>query len=80
MPAIYTRANLAWASVIKGCRTKAKLKQDQLADRCGMNQQDISKIEKGRRPLRAAEIPLFAKAFRMPTMKLFKRWLAFYEA
>lgn len=60
MPAIYTRANLAWQSVITACRNEAGLRQEELARLCGMNQQDISKIEKGRRPLRAGEIPLFA--------------------
>lgn len=79
MPAIYAKANLAWKTAIKACREKAGLDQEALAKLVRMNQQDISKIETGRRPLRAAEIPLFAKAFGIPQAKLFETYLVFYD-
>lgn len=79
MPAIYTRANLAWSAAIRACRLKAALDQADLAKRCGITQQDVSKLETGRRPLRAPEIPIFAKAFKITPLGFFKVFLALYE-
>jgi len=78
LPAIYVRANLAWAAAIRAARAKAGLSQEQLAKLLKLNQQDVSKLEKGRRPLRAAEIPVIAKACGMTPIALFEVFLALY--
>ena len=78
MPAIYTRANDSWASAIRAARAKAGLTQLELAKALGMNQQDVSKLETGRRPLKAPEIPIVAKACKMTPAQLFKVFLALY--
>jgi transcriptional regulator with XRE-family HTH domain len=80
LPAIYVKANLAWAAAIRAVRAKARLTQGQLADALGINQQDVSKLETGRRPLRAAEIPVLAKACKMTPQGLFDVFKALYEA
>lgn len=80
MPAIYVKANLAWAAAIRAARAKAGLSQEQLAKLLKLNQQDVSKLEKGRRPLRAAEIPVVAKACGLTSQALFDVFKALYES
>lgn len=78
MPAIYTRANHAWSIAVRAAREKAGLTQESLAKAIGMNQQDVSKLETGRRPLRAPEIPVVARACKMTPKQLFAVFLALY--
>lgn len=78
MPAIYVKANLAWAHAIRAARAKAGLTQLGLAEAIGMNQQDVSKLEMGRRPLKAPEIPIVARACKMTPKALFNIFLALY--
>lgn len=80
MPAIYTKANWAWAKTVSAARGKAGLTQEGLGKAIGLNQQDVSKLETGRRPLRAPEIPIVAKACRMTPKQLFNVFLALYGA
>lgn len=79
MPAIYVRANSAWASAIRAARAKAGLTQLGLAKAIGLNQQDVSKLETGRRPLKAPEIPIIARACKMTPKALFSVFLALYQ-
>lgn len=80
LPAIYVKANLAWAAAIRAVRARAGLSQEQLAKAIKLNQQDVSKLETGRRPLRAPEIPMVAKACGMTPRALFEVFTALYEA
>lgn len=79
MPAIYVKANLAWGRAIRVARVRVGLDQSDYGKAMGLPQQAISKLETGRRPLRAAEIPMAAKAARMTPQELFELFLSLYK-
>ena len=80
MPAIYARANHAWAAAIRMARARSGLTQDAFAKALKMTQQDVSKLETGRRVFKAPEIPVVAKAARMEPQELFDLFLSLYKA
>lgn len=79
MPAIYVKANLAWAAAIRMARARSGKSQADFAKAIGLNQQDVSKLETGRRAFRAPEIPMLAKAAQMTPQELFDLFIANYK-
>jgi transcriptional regulator with XRE-family HTH domain len=73
----HSKAHKALVAVLIGLRKQAGLEQADLAKRCKWKRQTISQIETGIRGVQVAELPILAKALRVPELTLYKRWLAF---
>jgi len=57
---------------IRELRSSRGMKQSELAKLVGMNQTQISKVERGERKLKADEVAKFAKALHVPIAELYE--------
>jgi len=77
---IYGRLSEAIRDLLIGERRKSGLNQIQLARAVKLSQPTISKIEKGGRYIKAAELVVFAKALKADPLKLLARAMALADA
>ena len=65
----YTKAGLA----LRGARLREELSQKALAKRCGISQENLSKMENGKRPIGEKAAKKLAKALRINYELLLKK-------
>lgn len=73
MTSIYDRLSQALRELLEAERIKAHVNQTEFANRVGLTQPTISKIEKGDRYIMAAEIVVFFEALDLDPLKMLKK-------
>lgn len=66
--------NLALIELLRELRVAADLRQVELADRLGVNQNFVSNVEQGIRRLDVVELRDYAAALEIPFLELAQRW------
>ncbi len=59
-------ADKPWGFIIMALRVRADISQEELGDKVGLSQSQVSRIEKGRRKVTADELIGFSKALGVP--------------
>lgn len=77
---IYGRLSEAIRNLLIGERRKSGLNQIQFAKAVKLSQPTISKIEKGGRYIKAAELVVFSRALRTDPLKLLAKAMALADA
>jgi transcriptional regulator with XRE-family HTH domain len=80
LTSIYGRLSEAIRQLLIGERRKSKLNQIQFAKAVKLSQPTISKIEKGGRYIKAAELVVFARALKADPLKLLAKAMALADA
>ena len=75
LPATTTRHDVKWsfATVLRACRGRLGISQEELAGRAGLHRTYVSDIERGARNLSLESIDKLAKALEIPVSTLFSR-------
>jgi transcriptional regulator with XRE-family HTH domain len=80
LTSIYGRLSEAIRNLLIGERTRSGLNQIQLAKAVKLSQPTISKIEKGGRYIKAAELVVFARALKADPLKLLAKAITLADA
>lgn len=77
MPAsIYTDGSQRLAALLRACRLRARLRQDDVAQKLGKSQSFVSDYERGQRRLDLIELDVIATVLGVKVETIVQRWSA----